>query len=163
MPRAKDPQEPQLALLFEIPAVLPIDIVRRQRLAFEGRLPIIRHRLGRSLVAEPITYPVRVPGPDHGLYARLDDVRQLGEEAAGVVPRGGEFLVGRVGAFLVGGLGTDGFDNVGLFEVGDVGFGGVRVVGRGADVVDVEVVGGDAAIGGGGGEGAFDRVVTSVV
>ena len=93
----------------------------------------------------------------------MDHVRQLAQEGARVVARGGEFLVGPVGAFRVGRLGADGLDDVGVREVGGVGLGGVRVRARGADVVDVEIVGGVAAVGFGGGQGALDGVVAGIV
>ncbi len=48
-------------------------------------------------------------------------------------------------------------------EVGAVGFGRVRVVGGFSDIVDVKVVGGDTAVGAGGGERIFDSVGADVV
>ena len=111
MPRAKNPQKPKIPHLLEIPTMAPRNRIRPQRLRLESALPTIRHRFRRRLAPEPVADPVRVAGPDDGLHARIDDVRELGEEAAGVVASRGEFLVGRIGAFLVRGLGADGFDD----------------------------------------------------
>lgn len=93
----------------------------------------------------------------------MDDGGEGGEEVAGVVACAGEFLVGRVGAFGVGCFGADGRGDGGLEEVGGVGGWGVGVCAWFADVVDVEVVEGDAAVGGRSAEGAFDVVVAGVV
>ena len=155
VPRPKDPRKAQFAHILKRPRRRAADRVARQRRALERRLAAVGNRLRRGLVAEPVADPVGVSGVDDRLDTRFHHVGELREERAGVVARGGKLLVGRVGAFLVGGLGADGFDDGGGLEVVDVGFWGVGVVARGADVVDVEV--GNLA------EGPFDRVVADVV
>lgn len=114
MPGPKNPQKRKIIHHLVRPRRLSPNRITRQLLGLEGRLAGKGHRLGGREPAVPIADPVRVAGPDDGGHAAFDDVGELGEEGARVVPRGGEFLVGCVGAFLVGGLGADGFDDGGL-------------------------------------------------
>ena len=101
MPRPKHPQERKVILLLERAALLAVDVIRRQRLGLESRCAGEIDGVGDGLAAEPVADEVGVAGPDDGLHAGFDDVAELGQEAAGVVAGGGEFVVDVVGAFLV--------------------------------------------------------------
>ena len=163
MPRPKDPQKAQIIHTLKRAPLGPINRIRLQRLLRERGRCGVGDGVGGAQAAEPVADPVCVAGPDDDADAGLDDGGEGGEERAGVVAGGGEFFVGRVGAFGVGCFGADGGGDGGLEEVGRVGGWWVRVCARFADVVDVEVVEGDAAVGGGGAEGAFDVAVAGVV
>lgn len=163
VPGSKDPEEAEVVDRLKRASFSAIDSVRSELQGGEGRGAGIVDGVGGVEAAEPVADPVGVAGPHDDADAALDDGREGGEEAAGVVARGGEFVVGRVGTLGVGCFGADGAGDGGFEEVAGVGGGWVRVGARFADVVDVEVVEGDAAVGGGGAEGAFDVVVAGVV
>ena len=163
MPGPKHPQKAQIIHRLDRAPLRPVHRIRRQRLGRERAGAGITDRVGGREPAEPIADPIRVAGPEDDADAALDDGGEGGEEVAGVVACGGEFVVGGVWAFCVCRLGSYGAGDGGLEEVARVGGRGVRVVARFADVVDVEVVEGDAAIGGGGAEGSFDVAVAGAV
>ena len=163
MPRTKHPQKAQIIHALERAPLGAIDRIRLQRLRCESLRAGVGDGVCGGEAAEPVADPVCVAGPDDDADAGLNDGGEGGEEAAGVVACAGEFLVGRVGAFGVGCFCADGAGDGGLEEVGRVGGWRVGVCAGFADVVDVEVVEGDAAVGRGGAEGAFDVVVAGVV
>ena len=101
MPRRKHPQKPKIILLLERAAWLAVDVVRRERLGLEGRGAGKIDGVGDGLAAEPVADEVGVAGPDDGLHAGFDNVAELGQETAGVVAGGGEFVVDVVGTLLV--------------------------------------------------------------
>ena len=140
VPRAKHPQEAEIVDALERAPFRAVDRVGCQRRGRERGRAGVRDRVGGREAAEPVADPVGVAGPQDDADAALDDGGEGGEEVAGVVARGGEFVVGGVGALGVGGLGADGAGDGGLEEVARVGGRGVRVVARFADVVHVEVV-----------------------
>lgn len=164
MARTINPQKRKFPLRFKHPALLPTDRIRLQSLRLKLLCTGELNGVSDSLAAEPVTDEICVAGPDDGLDgSRGDDGGELGEEGARVIPRRGELVVDVIRAFLVGGFGADGFHDRGLFQVGGVGGGGVRVLRGFADVVDVEVVGGFAAVGAGLGEWVFDLVGAGLV
>ena len=163
MPGAKHPQEAEIVHGLERAALGAGHGVGRQGLGGEGGGAGEVDRVGGREAAEPVADPVGVAGPEDDADAAADDGAEGGEEVAGVVARGGEFVVGGVGALDVGGLGADGARHRGLEQVARVRRRWVGIVARFADVVHVEIVGGDAAVGGGGAEGAFDVAVAGVV
>ena len=163
MSGAKDAEEAQIVDRLVGTPLDAIDTVGRQALGGESGGAGIRDGVGGGEAAEPVADPVGVAGPEDDADAALDDGGEGGEEVAGVVAGGGELVVGRVGALGVGGLGADGARDGGLEQVAGVGGGRVGVVARLADVVDVEVVEGDAAVGRGGAEGPLDVAVAGVV
>ena len=163
MPGPKHAQKAQIIHRLHRAPLRPVHSIGRQRLRRERLRAGIRNRVGGREAAEPVADPIRVAGPQDDADAALDDGGEGGEEVAGVVARGGEFVVGGVGAFGVGRFSADGAGDGGLEEVARVGGWRVRVVARFADVVDVEIVEGDAAVGGGGAEGAFDVAVAGAV
>lgn len=158
MPRAKHPQKREPPLGLKLPPLLPRDIVRRQTLRLKRLRAREGDRVGDGLAAEPVADEIRVTRPHDGLHARGHDGGELREEGAGVIPRGGEFVVHVTGTLLVGCFRADGFGDGGGLQVGGVGGGRVRVLGGFADVVDVVVVGGEAAVGAGLREGVLDAV-----
>ena len=147
MPGSKHPQEAEVFHRLERTRSRPVDGVGRQRCGREGGGAGVGDGVGGGEAAEPVADPVGVAGPHDDADAALDDGREGGEEVAGVVARGGEFVVGGAGALGVGRFGADGARDGGLEEVAGVGGWWVGVVARFADVVDVEVVQCDTAVG----------------
>ena len=147
MPGSKHPQEAEVVHRLERPPRRPVDGVGRQRRGREGGGAGVGDGVGGGEAAEPVADPVGVAGPHDDADAAFDDGGEGREEVAGVVARGGEFVVGGVGALGVGRFGADGARDRGLEEVAGVGGRWVGVVARFADVVDVKVVQCDTAVG----------------
>lgn len=147
VPGTKNPQEAEVVHGFESAALGAVDRVGRQRCGCEGGSAGVGDGVGGGEAAEPVADPVGVAGPHDDADAALDDGGQGGEEVAGVVAGGGEFVVGCVGALGVCCFGTDGAGDGGLEQVAGVGGWWVWVVTRFPDVVDIEVVQCNTAVG----------------
>ena len=163
MPGPKHPQKAKIIHRLDRAPLRPADGIGGQRLGRESRGAGISDRVGGREAAEPVADEICVAGPQDDADAALDDGGEGGEEVAGVVARGGEFVVGRVWALGICSSRPNSAGDGGLEEVARVGGWWVGIVARFADVVNVEVVEGDAAVGRGGAEGSFNVAVAGAI
>lgn len=148
------PQERKVVHIFERTLLDAIDRIRRQILGLERRLSGKSNSIGNLVVTKPVADPVGVARPHDNIDSGLDHVGESGQERARVyvvscallgskreltISRLRKLVIRSVRAFLVIRTRTNGFDNVGVGEVGTVCLRRKRVVSWLADIVHIKV------------------------